>query len=232
MSEIGEDVVILRHPGATGPARKTGTMIVIILVPIVAGVVLMGGDFTFNTGGSGHLPLVAGVVMAGAYLLSALIALPGLLMIKREQMSEELHVGDQGMKLVQTLPGADGPRQATSWQVRWDDVTAAKLRYRDVDAPYDGTSIHTRDGSRQDLYARDWQLAQGNPRAGAVLPTLPKGRVAALQASDLVKTLADKGLKLDDDAPRPQDRLAAWLGLSLAAVALIAALIFNYIVEH
>lgn len=232
MSEIGNDVVILRHPGATGLARKSGTMIVIILVPIVAGVVLMGGDFTFDAGDSGNMQLIAGAVMVGAYLLSALIALPGLLMIKREQMGEELHVGDQGMKLVQTLPGADGPRQATSWQVRWDDVTAAKLRYRDVDAPFDGTSIHTRDGSRQDLYARDWQLAEGSPRAGAVLPLPTKGRVAALQASDLVKTLADKGLKLDDDVLRPQDRLATLLGLGLAAVALIAALIFSYIVEH
>lgn len=204
----------------------------LILAPISAGIVLLAGDYTLPTENNSHLPIIAGMVMLGAYLLSSLISLPGLLMNKREQMSEELHVGEHGMKLVQTLPGADGPRQATSWQILWSDVTTAKLRYRDVDAPYVGATIYTRDGDQQDLYARDWQLAQGSPRAGAVLPSLPKSRAAALHSSDLVKTLTREGLKFDDDVPRPQDRLATWLGLSLSAIALIAALILSYVAEH
>ena len=232
MSEIGDEVAVLRHPGAMGPARKAGTLAVLILLPIVAGILLMSGDFTLQSTPAGHLPLIAGLVMAGAYLVSALIALPGLLMIKREQLSEELQVGERGMRLVQTLPGAEGPRQAVSWEMLWDDVAAAKLRYRDEDAPYDGASIQTRNGMQQLLYARDWQLAAGNPRASAVIPLPVKSRAATLRDSDLVKILAAKGLKLDDDVPRPQDRLAAWLGLGLGAAAIIAALIFNYIIER
>src|SRR5215469_47506 len=130
MSEIGDDVVVLRHPGATGPARKTGVVVVLILAPIVVSLILMAGGLTFEAGGTGHLPIIAGLVILGAYMLAALIALPGLLMIKREQLVEELHVGSRGMRLGQTLPGADGPRAATSWQIQGDDVGAAKLRYR------------------------------------------------------------------------------------------------------
>ncbi|HEY3859086.1 MAG TPA: hypothetical protein VGM47_05675 [Gammaproteobacteria bacterium] len=232
MSEIGDDVAVLRHPGAASAGRKKGVVALLVLAPIVAVIVLMAGDFSFTAAGKGHQSLVVGLIMGGAYLLSALIALPGLLMIKREQMSEELHVGSRGMKLVQTLPGADGPRLATSWQVLWGEVTTAKLRYRDVDAPYDGTSIHTRNGERRDLYARDWRLEAGESRLGAVLPSLPGRRVEQLRSSDLVKTLGGKGLPLEDDVPRPQDVFAARLGLGLAAAAIIAALVFNYFVEH
>lgn len=231
MSEIGDDVVVLRHP----MVRKGGRRLAVLLAlgPIVLALLVMAGGFILDVPiRTGHLPLIASLIMAGAYLASALIALPGLLMMKREQLSEELQVGERGMRLVQTLPGAEGPRQATSWEILWDDVAAAKLRYRDEDAPYDGASIQVRNGMQQVLYARDWQLTPGNPRGSAVIPFPAKSRIAALRDSDLVKILAAKGLKLDDDVLRPQDRLAAWLGLGLGAAAIIAALIFNYFVEH
>ena len=234
MSEIGENVVVLCHPGAAAPARKTGTLVVLVVAPIVAGIVLMAGDFSFQASGVGHLPLVAGLVIAGAYLLSTLIALPGLLMMKREQLTQELHVGSLGMELRQVQPRASGPETVTCWRVLWSDVDQAKLRYRDAARPYyAGVEIRTRSGLDQRLFPSEWESLQSP--AGARAPLA--GRVLipdadALRATPLLKALSAKGLPVEDDVERPQDRLAARLGLGLGIGAIVAALIFNYFVEH
>lgn len=232
MSDIGDEEVVLHHP----MVRKGGRALAFVLVmgPIVAVLLVMGADFVFNTPrGFDHLPFAAGAVIVGAYLMSALIALPGLLMLRRERLTEELHIGKRGMELRQVLPGVAEGQPAVCWRIEWADVIHAKLRYWNCDGVYAGVDIQTRTGVNQRLYATAWEPVGGKSQAGALLRGPPTSiKADALRATSLVQALSSCGLRIEDDTARPQDRLAAWLGLGLGAAAIIAALVFNYIVEH
>ena len=231
MSDLGDDVMVLRHP----MVRKGGRRLAVLLAlgPIVLALLVMAGGFILDVPTrTGHLPLSAGLVMLGAYLASALFALPGLLMLRKERLTEELHVGSLGMELRQVRPGADG-EPMICWRILWSDVAQAKLRYRGRDRTYEGVDIRTNSGMEQDLYVKDWEPVDGKSTADAVLrrAVLPVD-ADTIRHTSLVKALSAGGLQVEDDTPRPTDRLAAWLGLGLGAAAIIAALIFNYFVEH
>lgn len=232
MSGIGDDVVVLRRPMVRKGGR--GLAVLLILGPIVLTLVIVGAEMAFHVPSrTGHLPLIAAAVMVGAFSLSALIALPGLLMRRQEQLTEELHVDKLGMELRQVLPGVAAGQPVVSWRVDWADVSEAKLRYRASDRTYEGVDIRTRSGLEQRLYATGWEPVAGmSPADTALRRSVTAVDSDALRASSLVQALTSKGLQIEDDTQRPQDRLAAQLGLGLAAVAIIAALVFNYFVEH
>ena len=232
MSEIGDEVAVLRHPMVRKGDRPLAA--VLILGPIVLTLVVMAAEFVSGVHMQPwHLPLIAGAVLVGAYLLSAVIALPGLLMLRQERLSEELHVGTTGMELRQILPGAGDGQPVVCWRVGWADVTEAKLRYRARDRTFEGVDIRTRSGIDHRLYATAWEPFTGPSNADALLRRAVRPSDSeALRASSLVQAISSGGLHVEDDVPRPQDRLAAWLGLGLGAAAIIAALIFNYFVER
>lgn len=232
MSEIGDDVVVLRHP----MVRKGGRSIAVLFIlgPIMATLMVIGADLMSNAPiGTGHLPLVAAGAMLGGYLVSALIALPGLLMRRRERLTEELRVNNLGMELRQILPGVEDERSVVCWRIDWADVTQAKLRYRASDRTFEAVDIRTRTGMEQSLYATAWEPVGGRSPADEMLrrAVMPVDS-DALRATSLVKTLSAGGLQIEDDVPRPQDRFATWVGLGLGAAAIISALIFSYFVEH
>lgn len=232
MSEIGDDVVVLRHPRALGNRR--GGIAVLVLAPVLVSIIVFAVDVTANTPAPRwHMPVVAGLIVFGAYLVTSLIAMPGLLMIGRERLTEELHVGRLGLELRQSRPGGGDAEQMICWRVLWSDIAQAKLRYRSRDRRFEGVDIRTHSGMEHQLYVRDWEAAGGTVSADKVLrrAILPVDS-DTLRRTSLVKALSAGGLQVDDDVPRPTDRLATWLGLGLGAAAVIAALIFNYIVER
>lgn len=229
--DIGQNVRVFR-PAARAGDRRTARFL--ILAPVAALVVGAADIALSGPADAWHhgIPPIPAFIFLGGLLVSFLIALPGLLKIGREQATQELRIGDQGMEIVQTLVPGQPPM--TTWGLLWKDVAGIKLKYRGVQGPNLGLVVTSKSGQTRFLRPADWAVAEGQaPVSGSVASALvtdaKPGKRKALEQSALVRALQEKGHAIDDDVPRPQDRLAAIIGLSLGIGAIVAALIFNYI---
>lgn len=230
--DIGQNVRTLKPVAtAAGSRRKAWFLILAPLVVLVVG----AADIAFNSPvDAWHhgMPPVPAFIFLGGFFAAFLIALPGLMKIGKEQGTSELRIGDLGMEMVQTIVPGQPPMQV--WAVLWKDLASAKLRYRDLSDPEYGLVVTSRSGETQVLRPADWASVEGRgalpmSTGSAVLSVVKPNRRERLEKSELVQLLQQKNVKLDDDVPRPQDRLAAIIGLSLGIGAILAALIFNYI---
>ncbi|HET7176721.1 MAG TPA: hypothetical protein VFK21_12030 [Gammaproteobacteria bacterium] len=230
--DIGQDVHVLR-PAALKSGRGRRVW-VIVLAPFALAIV-GGVELALNVptdAGPFSLPPIPMFIFVGGLLAASLIALPGLLKIGREQATQELRIGDLGMEIVQTL--VPGKPPMTTWSLLWKDLAGIKFNYRGVQGPNVGIVVTAKSGQTQFLRPADWVSAEGqSPVAAdigsALLSEVKSSAHKALEHSDLVRELQQRGHTVDDDIPRPQDRLAAIIGLSLGIGAIVAALIFNYI---
>lgn len=233
--DIGQNVRVFRPAVLkSGSRRKVWTIVLAPFALAAVGAIELALNVPADAGPFA-LPLIPTFIFVGGLLVSFLIALPGLLKIGREQATQELRIGDLGMEIVQTpVPGKP---PMTTWSLLWKDLAGIKLNYRGVQGPNVGILLTAKSGQTQFLRPADWVSAEGqSPVAAdigsALLSGVKSSTRKALEHSDLVRVLQQRGHTVDDDVPRPQDRLAAIIGLSLGIGAIVAALIFNYIVTR
>ena len=233
--DIGGNVRAFRPTAMTaGGRRKVWVFLFMLVAALFAGGAMLAMYAAVDYPGRAWyfgMPPVATFIFVGGFMASFLIALPGLMKIGREQATQELRVGDLGMEIVQTIVPNQPP--ISTWSVHWRDLAGIKLRYRGVQDPYTGLVVTSRSGQTQFLRPSDWVPAEGQAAVpasigSALISDAKPGKRRALEQSDLVRALQQRGQKIDDDVPRPQDRLAAIIGLSLGIGAIVAALIFNY----
>lgn len=229
--DIGQNVRVLRPAVAKPSGRRKAWFLIAPIAALVVGAV----DIAFRAPASAWhhgIPPAPAFIFLGGFLVSFLIALPGLLKIGREQATQELRVGELGMEIVQILVPSRAPM--ATWAIRWQDIASIKFRYRGVQDSYAGLLVTSNFGQTQFLRPADWTLAEGRAAMpvsveSALISDAKNSKRQALEQSVLVRMLKQRGIKIDDDVPRPQDKLAAILGLSLGIGAIVAALIFNYI---
>ena len=229
--DIGQNVHVFRP--VVGGARNRKLAWAVAAVPLAvafAGLSYLVFKFPVSGGYFGMQPNAAFIMMCG-FLVSFLIALPGILKLRREQASQELRIGDLGMEIVQSIVPSQPPM--TTWSILWQDVASMKLRYLGVQNMYIGLVVTSKSGQTQFLRPADWVSAEGQPPVfpdvgSALISDAKSGKRRTLEQSALVRVLQQRGHKVDDYAPRPQDRLAAIIGLSLGIGAILAALIFSY----
>ena len=243
MSEIGSNVVVLRHPGMAdikkqSPAsyRMVIGVSVFVAALLIAVEALMLPD-TWHKLMTGHW---AQLTRADADLLGLILFplgllpfLPVLLKLQAQTNSQRLLVGDRGLQMTQQ-PGSSLQEQATA-TILWKDVKQAQFVYRRVDSVKMGVRLTTQAGQQLFLSPMQW-MNDDESHARLLMVSkstlmlgLAKDKYAMLKGSDLVKILEAHGLNIEDEPEHFWDKAAVVLGLSLAAIVVILALLLVYL---
>jgi hypothetical protein len=242
MSELGSDVVMLRHPNMADIKRKSAASYwsVIIVCGFLAVIAFAIVSFT--------LPDMLKKLMQGdwqhlqrsdvdplALIVIPLLSLPFLPKLMKQQVrmqSQRLLVGERGLQMT---VAHDPASPFTSPPVLWSEVKQAQLVYRRVDGIAMGVRITTKPGKQLFLSAARWVKEDASDSTllslgkGGLALGLAKDKYIQLQSTDLVKTLQAKGLSIEDEPEHLWDKIAVVLGLSLAAAAVILALVVVYL---
>lgn len=243
MALIGTKILVLRHPEMAEIRKKSPAsyfMVIGVSVLLVAVLVvietpmlpdtwhkLRAGDWRDLTRADGDLLAMVLITLA------ALPFLPKLLKLQAREKSQRLLVGEFGMQMTQkTDPGL---AVRSSPPILWIDVKQARLVYRRMDGMNAGVRITTRAGRQFFLSALRW-MDDDAAHAKLLLTSqrsltlgLAKDKYEMLKGSDLVKTLEAQGLVIEDEPAYLWDKVAIILGLSLAIIVAILALLATYL---
>lgn len=243
MSEIGSDVVVLRHPEMADIKKQSpasyrmvigvGVFVAALLIAVEA-LILPDTWHKLMTGHWAQLT-TADVDLLGMILspLGLFPFLPILLRLQTRTNSQRLLVGDLGLQMMQQVESSlQGQAIAT---ILWKDVKQAQLVYRRVESTKMGVRITTQSGQQLFLSPMRWMNDDASHAKLLILSKstltlgLAKDKYKMLKGSDLVKVLEAHGLHIEDEPEHFWDKVAVFLGLSLAALVAILALILVYL---